>query len=155
MPIKRILVPTDFSESSAYACQYALTFAQDIKAELYLVHAIYNPLRLRGYDFGGVVEGLVKQAQGDLTRQVEQIRGKRVTVHSRVLIGVEYQEIAEFAEAHQIDLIIMATHGRTGLAHAFLGSVAERVVRTAPCPVLTVKMPARKETALEPFPEQT
>lgn len=144
MPIKRILVPTDFSESSEYACQYALTFAHEAKAEIYLVHAIYNPLPLRGYDFGGVVEALVKQAQDDLKKQIEQIREKRVIVHPRVLVGVEYQEIARFAEEHQIDLIIMATHGRTGLAHAFLGSVAERVIRIAPCPVLIVKMPAHK-----------
>lgn len=147
MSIKRILVATDFSENSEYARQYALTFAHEAKAVIYLVHVIYNPLRLRGYDFGGVVEALVKQAQDDLQKQVEHIREKRVIVHPRVLVGVEYEEIAKFAKEHQIDLIIMATHGRTGLAHAFLGSVAERVIRTAPCPVLIVKMPRQKEVA--------
>src|SRR5574337_1220286 len=117
MSIKRILVATDFSENSEYAFQYALTFAHEAKAAIYLLHAIYNPLRLRGYDFGGVIEALVKQAEDDLQKQVEQIREKRVIVHPTVLVGVEYEEIAKFAEGHQINLIIMATHGRTGLAH--------------------------------------
>ncbi|MDE2059326.1 MAG: universal stress protein [candidate division NC10 bacterium] len=144
MPIKRILVPTDFSASSEYACQYALTFAHEARAEVYLLHAIYNPLRLPGYDFGGVIETLVKQAQDDLQKQVEQIREKQVIVHPMVLVGVEYEEIVKFAQEHQIDLIIMGTHGRTGLAHAFLGSVAERVIRIASCPVLIVRMPAHK-----------
>lgn len=64
--------------------------------------------------------------------------------HADVVAGVDFREIIEYARTHEIDLIIMATHGRTGLAHALLGSVAEKVVRKSPCPVLIIKHPAMK-----------
>ncbi len=151
MELKRILVPTDFSESADYAFQYALTFAREFGATLYVLHVVYFPahtapqsLRLPQDATSQVLDGLVKEAKQSLKKLIERTNEPGVIVPPLVRVGVDYIEITAFAEQEQIDLIVMGTHGRTGLAHAFLGSVAERVVRHAPCPVLTVKLPASK-----------
>jgi len=145
MRIRRILFPTDFSENADYAFQYALTFAREFGAKLYLEHVVYFPPQMPEYDIGQVIDGLVKSAEKSLGKMIEKTREREVIFHPVVRVGVEHGEITALAEKEKIDLIVMGTHGRTGIAHAFLGSVAERVVRHAPCPVLTVKPPAVKE----------
>ena len=85
---------------------------------------------------------LTAEAQTSLDRLVEGAKARNLAFQREVRIGVDFHEIIDYARKHQIDLIVMATHGRTGLAHALVGSVAEKVVRKAPCPVLTVKHPA-------------
>ncbi len=142
MQIRRILFPTDFSQNAEYAFQYALTFAREFGAKLYVLHVIYFPPQMPEYDIGQVIDGLVKNAEKSLKRLIEKTKDTEVIFHPEVRVGTEYGEISEFAEKEKIDLIVMGTHGRSGLAHAFLGSVAERVVRHASCPVLTVKPPA-------------
>ena len=88
---------------------------------------------------------LVGTLLGDLEQQatsgLAQVLAKEaeIKVVRRVVIGIPYRKIVEVAEAEKVDLIVMATHGRTGFSHLFMGSVAERVVRTAPCPVLTIR----------------
>jgi nucleotide-binding universal stress UspA family protein len=144
MGIKRILFPTDFSENSEYAFHYALAFARRFDAKLYVLHVVFFPPQMPDYDIGRVMDTLVKNAEKSLANLIRRAGDPEVIFHPEVRIGPEYQEIIKFADAEQIDLIVMGTHGRTGLAHAFVGSIAERVVRHASCPVLTVKPPAAK-----------
>lgn len=144
MQISRILFPTDFSHDAEHAFQYALTLARAFGAELYFLHVIYFPPQTPEYDIGQIIDGLVKNAEESLKKLVESAKEPSLVFHLDVQVGVEHAEITRFAEKEKIDLIVMGTRGRTGLAHVFLGSVAERVVRHASCPVLTVKLPATK-----------
>jgi nucleotide-binding universal stress UspA family protein len=151
MQISRILFPTDFSHDAEHAFRYAVTFAREFDAELYLLHVIYFPPQTPEYDIGQVIDSLIKNAEDSLKKLVESVPEPHPVFHLDVQVGVEHVEITKFADREKIDLIVMGTRGRTGLAHVFLGSVAERVVRHSSCPVLTVKLPARKgaETAKE------
>lgn len=151
MKIKRILVPVDFSRYSLKALDYAAELAKPLGAELiavFVVEPIYYAMPdLIGTGMGsvgGVLEEQRANARGELDklaqRQAQLGRSLRTLLRS----GVAHQGIAEAAKAVKADLIVMATHGRTGLTHALMGSVAERVVRTAACPVLTVGPRGRK-----------
>lgn len=149
LSIRRVLFPTDFSEPAEYAWSYALTFAQEFGAEVHLLHVIAPPPRLTeayavSYDPGRMVESLTAEATGSMDRQVEAAKSCGLVFRREVREGLDYREIIDYAAKHDIDLIVMATHGRTGLAHVLLGSVAEKVVRKAPCPVLTIKHPSLK-----------
>ncbi len=144
MRLKRILCPTDFSENADYAFQYALAFARKFDAKLYVLHVIHFPPQLRQSDIRQVIDLVIKSAEINLKELLGKSTETEVTFHPAIRTGAEYSEITELAGKEKIDLIVMGTHGRTGLAHAFLGSVAERVVRHAPCPVLTVRLPAIK-----------
>jgi universal stress protein A len=142
MEIHRILAPTDFSEHSQQAIQYARELAQTFGATLVVVHVVeLPPYPIEGLppsQLGGtLLEDLEQQATSDLA-QVLANEGE-VTVVRRVVVGIPYRRIVEVAADEKIDLIVMATHGRTGFSHLFMGSVAEKVVRTAPCPVLTIR----------------
>jgi nucleotide-binding universal stress UspA family protein len=147
VPIRRILFPTDFSEPAEHAWLFALQFAQDFSAEVHVLHVVAPPPRLTeaysmNFDPEKFAAVLTAEAQTSLDRLVEGAKARNLTFQQEVRIGVDFREIIDYARKHQIDLIVMATHGRTGLAHALVGSVAEKVVRKAPCPVLTVKHPA-------------
>jgi nucleotide-binding universal stress UspA family protein len=144
MEMKRILFPTDFSENSEYAFLYALAFAREFGSKLYLLHVVYFPPQMPEFDIGRVLDKLVKDAEKNLRKLIQKTGETQVVFHPEVRLGLEYREITQFAEKEKIDLIVMGTQGRTGLAHAFLGSVAERVVRYASCPVLTIKPPKAK-----------
>ena len=149
MPIRRILFPTDFSESADHAWMFALQFAQDFGADVHVLHVVAPPPRLTeaysmNFDPAKFAAVLTAEAETSLDRLVEGAKDRHLTFHREVRIGVDFHEILDYARKHQIDLIVMATHGRTGLAHALVGSVAEKVVRKASCPVLTVKHPAMK-----------
>jgi nucleotide-binding universal stress UspA family protein len=149
MPIRRILFPTDFSESADHAWMFALQFAQDFGADVHVLHVVAPPPRLTeaysiNFDPAKFAAVLTAEAETSLDRLVEGAKARHLTFHREVRIGVDFHEILDYARKHQIDLIVMATHGRTGLAHALVGSVAEKVVRKASCPVLTVRHPAMK-----------
>jgi len=149
MPIRRILFPTDFSESADHAWIFALQFAQDCGADVHVLHVVAPPPRLTeaySMNFDPVKFSAVVTAEAEtfLDRLVEGAKDRHLTFHREVRIGVDFHEIIDYARKHEIDLIVMATHGRTGLAHALVGSVAEKVVRKASCPVLTVKHPAMR-----------
>jgi nucleotide-binding universal stress UspA family protein len=144
MEIRQILAPTDFSESSQQAVAYAFEMAQTFRAKLLLLHVIEMP----AYPIDGFVppsvgttllEDLERQAQLDLAQVLPGPQDDKVEVTRQVVVGIPYRKLAEVAAAEKTDLIVMATHGRTGLSHLVMGSVAERVVRTAPCPVLTIR----------------
>jgi universal stress protein A len=141
MTFKRLLVPTDFSESSLKALDYAIQFARSHgTAELILLHVIEGIRHTRYIpDVSALLEQQRAEAADRIAELEQRVRRRRVKCRAVLHFGIPYQVIAENAEKCNADLIIIATHGHTGLAHLFLGSVAERVVRVAKCPVLTVR----------------
>jgi len=144
--ITRILVPVDFSDPSLQALDYAIEFGRPFKPELVVLHVlepIYYPgpgdMYGPGYDMGLVYREIERAAREQLSRVAATLQKKRLTVRTLLRVGTAYHLIVETAKRLKADLIIMSTHGRTGLSHVLMGSVAERVVRTATCPVLTVR----------------
>ena len=144
LQLRRILVPVDFSETAIKALKYAVAFATTFDAEVLLVHVTQTfsvPSEL-GYmppDLAATQQALVNSARAGLNRLCAAEIGARVRSQVQVREGVAWQEIVAAAHETNADLIILATHGYTGVKHALLGSVAERVVRLAPCPVLVVR----------------
>jgi nucleotide-binding universal stress UspA family protein len=148
--ITRILVPTDFSATADAALDYAFGLAERFGASLQLLHVLDDPFVFEGMS----AEAYIAEAPVLRTAMLEDARGRlrhRATsrqngtaVETEVLFGHGARTIAEYALERGIDLIVMGTHGRTGFAHLMVGSVAERLVRTAPCPVLTVRHPEAK-----------
>ena len=152
--VTTILVPTDFSEPSDAALDYAATLAAKVGAALHLLHVFEDPY-VTGGAFAAEMyapippdlrESLYQEAKARLAGRLAKIGGAKFNATAEVYSGPTAKAIVEYAKTNEIDLIVMATHGRGGMAHLLLGSVAERVVRTAPCPVLTV----RTATAVEP-----
>lgn len=146
---KRILCPVDFSPYSNAALEEAASLAKAIGAELTLLHAFQNPayvLPMQGYvglsnDF---LVSVRKQLEDEIAAQAAPLREQGISVRTEVIEGVPFKTIVDHAKDTQSDLIVMGTHGRTGLAHALTGSVAERVVRLAHCPVLITRGGAPK-----------
>jgi nucleotide-binding universal stress UspA family protein len=140
----RILVPTDFSGYSDAALDYAKSLADSLGASLHLLHVFEDPSTTPGALAGGgyfalpddLREAMIADAQKQIASRLSGVAPRTAT--SAVLMGAAAQTIVDYAVAQHIDLIVMGTHGRTGLLHLLIGSVAERVVRTASCPVLTV-----------------
>lgn len=146
-PIRKILTPTDFSESSAVGVDAAIVLASRLGASVDLVHVIQPPIYVGWEDSpAGLAASaqVLEQARDHAKQQLEaaatKYAGNGVTIRTQLLEGSAHQEIASLSKDY--DLVVMSTHGRTGLPHLFLGSVAERVVRTAHTPVMTV--PAHK-----------
>jgi nucleotide-binding universal stress UspA family protein len=144
MQFRHILAPTDFSEYSKKAVASALEWAKKFGAKLTLLHVVELP----PYPVDGYVppnlsptfwEDLERQASVELAQVVPEAEAAGIEVSRVVAVGTPYRTIIETAEATQADLIVMATAGRTGFSHLVLGSIAERVVRTASCPVLTIR----------------
>src|SRR6266852_1488967 len=145
--LHRILVPTDFSKFSKIAVNYAVALAEKFGAELYLLHVVQD-LALFIPDAVAVAPPLAMPvdqfsiaARTALDRLVRENHLERFKVHCDVREGTPFYEIIRFARETAIDLIVMGTHGHSGLVHVLLGSVTEKVVRKAPCPVLTVRHP--------------
>jgi nucleotide-binding universal stress UspA family protein len=141
--IRRILCATDFSPASTRVYQYAVDLASRLQAEIMLIHAYQIP----AYTLpDGVVEvpvevetGIRERLTGQLSDFASSIDTKGVRIEAKLFDGVPYVEITRAARDLNADLVIIGTHGRTGLAHLLLGSVAERVVRTSEVPVLTIR----------------
>ena len=143
MPISHVLVPTDFSPYAEQALDYAIRLARTLKARLTVLHVI-QPVLLAGVDMGVALPAPYLQeveaaVQSSMDEALARVTAAGLPGEHVVLYGVPFQEIVEVAKARQVDLIVMGTHGRTGLMHVLLGSVAEKVVRLAPCPVLVVR----------------
>ena len=140
-----ILHPTDFSPASRAAFTHALALARKEGMELLLVHVLATvmPMVGEGYmspkTFDDLQRSMRGQAQKQLDRLVAKAKAARVRTRGVLYEGVAADAIARAARAKRAKLIVMGTHGRTGLTRLFMGSVAERVVGTAPCPVLTVR----------------
>ncbi len=143
----RILVPTDFSAPSAGALAVAKELARRFGASLHLVHVLEDPYAVASYSAEalgylppGIKESWQVQAEKHLNELFTPAERTEFKATTTVLFGrAAAREIVEHAQYKGIDLIVMGTHGRGGFAHLLLGSVAERVVRTATCPVLTVR----------------
>ena len=140
--IKKVLVPTDFSELSVAAMEYAKMFATRFDAKVYLVHVV-DTVPLIGPDGAPSYMTVAHEVEKDATKELKRFAAKHLgSVKKLELIiceGDPRLEVLKLLEKEDIDLIVMATHGRTGLAHVILGSVAERVVQQSPVPVVVVK----------------
>jgi len=138
-----MLVPTDFSECAELALEEAIALARRLGARMLLLHAYELPALLPGAEgsiaLGELDRSIRESARAALQERAERVRSAGLEVEVRVEAGSPVELIARTAEENRIDLVVIGTHGRTGLAHVLLGSVAERTVRTAPCPVLTVR----------------
>lgn len=154
MTIKRILVPVDFSATSMQALDYAIEFAKPFAAELVVLSAIEPFYSAMPADLYGpaansamLLDSQRQAAREEMSRLEATLGRRRVNFRTIVQIGVPYQVIVDEAKRRKADLIVMSTHGRTGFSHALLGSVAEKVVRTAECPVLTIRGAKRRAKA--------
>jgi nucleotide-binding universal stress UspA family protein len=144
--VKSILIPTDFSETSDAALHYAVGMAQAFGAQLYLLHVPGETGE--NFEANFPVGRFETAARERLATLLSQEDIDRLRPEYALRIGTPADEIGRYADARDVDLIIMGTHGRTGVAHLLMGSVAERVVRTAPCPVLLVR--DRRRASVEP-----
>jgi universal stress protein A len=151
--IKRLLVPIDFSPTSEIALRYAIDIAP-AGASIHVMHAVDDTALLTAYPDGFYTEipelraQLVKAAEGQLNEAIRKLAAPNTVLTTEVLVGRPVTMIVKTAGARKADLIVMGTHGRSGFAHFVLGSVAERVLRTAHCPVLTVRDSSRAADAL-------
>jgi nucleotide-binding universal stress UspA family protein len=142
---RRILHPSDFSRASGTAFKKAVELAKSDRAELMLVHVMspIAPIAGEGYVSPKMYEDIAASSRAWAQKQLDRLLAKAKTAGVRaksyVLEGVAHDQIARIARSRHADLIVMGTHGRSGLAKLFLGSVAGRVVAAAPCPVLTVR----------------
>jgi nucleotide-binding universal stress UspA family protein len=141
--VRTILAPTDFSDGSLEAMRRAVELAEVFSAKVVFLYVMEQPAY-------GIELSLAQPAAhrevgavlAEMLREhVERVKAHGIEVVWHLEVGTPFLEIRAAAERYRADLIVMGTHGRTGLAHAVLGSVAERVVQHAPCPVLTVKAP--------------
>ncbi len=146
MDIRRVLFATDFSEGSSHALPYAADIARQYGAKLFLVHVIYDVAKSAGWyvphvSIDEIYNDMEKSARAELEKSfVDEMRGLSDIEHV-VLKGIPYEEISKFAAEKRIDLVVLGTHGRRGIDRMLFGSTAEQVVRNAPCPVLSVRIP--------------
>jgi len=149
-PFEKILTAIDFSESSDFAFEYALTLARQFQAELIVMHVINEPVDLRGFYVPHIsFEQLEKEIEEGAVKMMEKFCQTKMGDFSRfttvVSAGIPYEEVLRKAEEAGVSLIVLGTHGRTGIDHLIFGSTAERVVRSATCPVLTIRMPVSEK----------
>jgi nucleotide-binding universal stress UspA family protein len=143
--LENILVPTDLDENSNHALAYGRELAATYGATLHLFHVVESIWSgsLTVADFPGQMDNYYQQyrqaSETGLKNMAKKI--KEVEVKTALIEGTPHTEIVRYAREHKIDLIVLATHGRTGLSHMLIGSVAEKVVQMAPCPVITIKHP--------------
>ena len=134
--LKVILHPTDFSEISRCALPYAIEFARRYSARLDLLHVLDLP-----YSAISMAEEAVATAQVALRELIAPEQQEGLDINTLVVRGKPFVEIIRTAREREVDLIVVATHGHSGLEYALMGSTAEKVVRKAPCPVLTIRHP--------------
>jgi nucleotide-binding universal stress UspA family protein len=145
--ISNVLVPTDFGPASASALTYGREFARTFGAKLHVLHIVENPMMQAGPDAIGINFAAI---QADLEAAAQRSFDSLLTAEDREQLkavtairtgGTPAHEVVAYAKLNGVDVIIMGTHGRGLISHALMGSVAEKVVRIAPCPVLTVRHP--------------
>lgn len=141
----KILTAIDFSENSDHAFDYALTLARQFQSELIVLHVINEPVDLRGFYVPHIsFEQLEKEIADGAEKMMEKFcqakMGDFTNYQTAIVSGIPYDEIIRKAEENAVSLIVLGTHGRTGLDHLIFGSTAERVVRSASCPVLTIRL---------------
>lgn len=143
--IKNILLPTDFSKLSLSAAGYAINLAEQYSAKIHLLHVLEHippTLTIRSLDLSEekIKKVLEEDANSKIQNAVREIKkDSDVEIESVIRTGIDFEEIIKYAEKTKIDLIVIATHGRTGIMHTLLGSVAEKVIRFSKTPVLVTK----------------
>jgi nucleotide-binding universal stress UspA family protein len=148
--LKHVLVPTDFSETSDVALKYGKAFAAAFGATLHIVHIIEEPygqpwaVEAYGFSLAALQDEWIKEAKSRMDKILSEDERKSMTAVTTTVLGHPVMEILRYAKENAVDLIVMGTHGRGPLGHVVMGSVAERVVRKSPCPVLTVRAPERE-----------
>lgn len=143
---EKILLATDFSDYSEVACEYAVSLARTFNSSLLVLHVINEPVDMRGFYVPHIsFEQLEQEIEAGAVRMMETFCNENLkevsAFETSVVAGVPYEEIIRVATEQESSLIIIGTHGRTGLDHLIFGSTAERVVRSAPCPVMTIRLP--------------
>jgi universal stress protein A len=142
--LKKILCPVDHSECSYLALKYAISLSLKDEAKLYLMHVLDTRFyEMEAYTFSpyNISESDIAKIHSDLMKSLPEGTTDVLEVETIVVKGVPFNEILNASQELGADVIVMGTHGRTGLSHVMMGSVAEKVVRKASCPVLTVRMP--------------
>lgn len=148
--IQHLLVATDFSLAAKHALDYASEFAARFGAQLHLLHVVVEPMPVAGADVALIrptesVATMIQHAESELAAVAASLL---TTLASKpactVEVGYPIEEILKYVQDHSIDMIVVGTHGHRGLSHLILGSVAEKLVRMAACPVLTVHAPSPK-----------
>jgi nucleotide-binding universal stress UspA family protein len=144
--LRKVLVPTDFSDSARHAFSYGLSFAAEYEAELVLLHVVENltvgyASDLFPVPMAEVFQEISGYAKTELSKLAEDARKRGVSVSELVVQGKPSAEIIRHAAESEVDMIVLGTHGKGMLDQALFGSTTERVVRRAPCPVLTVRKP--------------
>lgn len=148
--IKNILLPTDFSPLSLTAADYAVSIAKKYGAKIHLLHVLEKTppiLAIRSLDLSK--EKIRKSIDDDAKQQLEEalskIKNDGVEIITDIRKGIDFEEINNYCSHQNIDVIIIATHGRTGILHTLLGSVAEKVIKYSKCPVLVVTPPEKEK----------
>ncbi|HKI83547.1 MAG TPA: universal stress protein [Candidatus Krumholzibacteria bacterium] len=143
LPVKTILYPTDFSENARHAIPHLLEVAKCFSAQIHLLHVVETSLQVADVSWSAAqpeMDTRIHEAAKErLEKLAEEIGLPKERLSLAVVDGHPSLEITRYAKAHEIDMIVMSTHGHSGLSHFLLGSVTERVVRKASCPVLTVR----------------
>jgi nucleotide-binding universal stress UspA family protein len=145
LALKTVLVPTDFSDASESALRYGRAMAEAFSASLHVVHVMEDLLAhaWAAEVYVSSMPQLRDEIEKESRQRLETLLGEgdrsKFRAETALLAGNPFLEIIRYAKAHDVDLIVMGTHGRGPIAHMLLGSVAEKVVRKSPCPVLTVR----------------
>lgn len=154
--LERILVPSDFSDTAEVAMRYASALANAFQATFHLIHVLENITPTGGWMAGemytpppaALIDAVEREADEQLKTTLAKLEPQPLKSVLVVRKGSPFVEIIRYAREQEIDLIVMGTHGRGPIAHMLLGSVADNVVRKAPCPVLTVRHP--QHTFIQP-----
>jgi nucleotide-binding universal stress UspA family protein len=147
--LKNVLVPTDFSEPSGVALRYGKALADAFDASLHVLHVVQEPfaqpwaVEAYGFSLATLQEDWMREAKARIEQTLSADERTKYNARLLTALGHPVVEVLKYANEHPIDLIVLGTHGRGPLGHVLMGSVAERVVRKAPCPVLTVRHPER------------
>jgi nucleotide-binding universal stress UspA family protein len=149
MQIKTILFPTDFSNGARAAMDHAISLAKDYQAKLILLYVIQDISIAEWYipsaiSAGELIEDMQKSAWQEMDKWIAEVSKQVKDVEKMVVRGVPFVEIIKTAKERNADLIVIGTHGRTGIDHMLFGSTAEKVVRKAACPVLTVRIAGKE-----------